>query len=139
MEHPAFVRCICARRAESRCVCGIARIARGSSTLMDPILGGTPRGIYVRSLGAGRVDPDTGRVTLIIAEGFLIEAGSLTWPIDESIIIANARDLLGSIDAVGNDLSFDHGSGNCLKADQQLPVIVGMPTMRLGLVRVVSP
>src|SRR2546425_6485092 len=105
----------------------------------EAILEGTRRGIYVRSLGAGRVEPDTGRVTLIIAEGFLIEAGRLTAPIDESIIVANARDLLGSIDAVGIDLRFDHGSGNCVKADQQLPVMVGMPTMRLGLVRVVSP
>ena len=66
-------------------------------------------------------------------------AGVATRPLAPSFLVGNVASMLESIDAVGSDLTFDDGATNCVKADQQLPVIVGMPTMRLGLVRVVSP
>lgn len=105
----------------------------------DEIVRDTARGLFIRSLRTGDVDPASGAITLIVEEGYLIEGGRITSALDECIIVASASELLGSIDAVGTDLQFDHGAGNCVKLDQPVPVIVGMPTIRTRVVRVFSP
>lgn len=107
----------------------------------DPaaILRETMRGLFVRSLRWGRLNPVTGQVTLVVSEGSMIENGRATRPISECIIVSSARDLLRSIDAIGSDLEFDRGVGNCVKSEQQVPVMVGLPTIRIGLVRVLAP
>jgi TldD protein len=105
----------------------------------EAILRDTPRGLFVRAIRAGNMDPVTGRIVLIVSEGFLIEAGRRTRRIAETLLSGFARDWLGAIDAIGSDLVFDRGAGNCIKFDQQVPVILGMPTVRAADVRVVSP
>jgi predicted Zn-dependent protease len=72
-------------------------------------------------------------------EGWLIENGSLTHPIAPSFLVSDVASLLDAIDAVGSDLTYDHGATNCVRAFQQLPVIVGQPTIRIGLIKVISP
>ena len=105
----------------------------------EAIVRETDRGLLVRSIRGGDADPGSGRITLVIEEGFLIEGGRTTRPLAPGLIMATAREFLESIDAVGSDLCFDFGSGNCVKADQQVPVIVGLPTVRSRLARVVTP
>jgi predicted Zn-dependent protease len=119
---------------------------RMACTVLEPgteephaILQDTTAGILVRRLGTGSVDPESGRVTLSVTEGFVIEKGDITRPIMPSFLVFDVGSLLGAIDAVGSDLTFDHGATNCVKADQLLPVIVGLPTIRIGLIRVISP
>jgi PmbA protein len=43
------------------------------------------------------------------ARGFMIEGGELAYPIDEFTIAGNLAEMLGSIDAVADDLRFDAG------------------------------
>lgn len=104
----------------------------------ESILTQTPRGIYVHALRAGEVDPGSGTLTLIIDEGSLIEAGRLTKPFADAVIVARAPGILDEIDAVGSDLEFDFGAGDCIKSDQAVTVIVGMPTLRIRVVRVMA-
>ena len=103
------------------------------------IMRSTPEGIFVRSLRGGSADPFSGRITLTVDEAYRIEGGSLTSPVAECLLSGRAADLLGAVDAVGRDLRFDFGAGDCHKAGQPLPVITGMPTIRIRAVDVVAP
>lgn len=85
------------------------------------------------------MDPASGRVTLSVTEGFHIEKGCITHPLAPSLLLGDFLSMLGSIDAVGSDFTFDHGATNCVKGDQQLPVMVGLPTIRIGMITVISP
>lgn len=107
----------------------------------DPrdIVAHTRQGIFVRRLGTGSMDPASGRVTLSVTEGFLIENGNLTHPLAPSLLVSDVASLLDSIDAVGSDLINDHGATNCVRGFQQLPVMVGQPTIRIGMIKVISP
>jgi PmbA protein len=69
----------------------------------DEILKGVKRGLYVTEMmgfGFNAVTGDFSRG----AGGFLIEDGALTQPVTEITVSANFNDLLGRIDAVGDDL-----------------------------------
>lgn len=113
-------------------------LAAGDS---DPgaILESTSQGLFIESLRSGRIDPVSGRILLVASEGWMIERGRKTRPIAESLLVSDARALLASIDAIGNDLTFDHGAGTCVKQEQSLPVMVGLPTVRIRVIRVVAP
>ena len=121
-------------------------LPRMACTILEPgpddphaILADTSKGIFVKRLGSGSTDPESGRVTLSVTEAYLIEKGEITRPIAPSFLISDVASLLSAIDAVGSDLAFDHGATNCVKSDQHLPVIVGLPTIRIGMIRVISP
>jgi len=121
-------------------------LPRMACTILEPgpddpasIVSGTARGLLVRRLGSSSIDPESGRVTLSVVEGSLIERGEVTHPIAPSLIAGDVHTMLQSIDAVGSDLTFDDGATNCVKADQHLPVMVGLPTLRMGMIRVFSP
>ena len=113
-------------------------IEPGSSDPED-VLSGTPRGVLVSSVRSGEVDPGSATVTLIVDEGRLIEGGRATRLLGEAFIVAAARDLLVSIDAVCADLRFDYGAGDCIKGEQAVPVIIGLPTLRLATAHVMAP
>ena len=104
----------------------------------ESIVSGTARGLFVESLGSADVDPGSGTITLVIDQGYLIEGGRLTKPIRGCLVATSAKRLLESIDAVGTDLRFDFGTGNCVKFDQPIAVLVGMPTIRASVVRVIA-
>jgi len=121
-------------------------LPRLACTVMEPgaddpesLVSTTRKGILVRQLGSSSVDPESGRMTLSITEAVRIEGGCVTGSIAPSWIVSDVPTMLASIEAVGSDLTFDHGATNCVKADQHLPVIVGMPTVRIGMVKVISP
>ena len=107
----------------------------------DPagILSGTRDGILVRSLHGGSVDPATRRIVLLVEEAVRVEGGRETSPVAECLLSLRAEELLGNVDAIGCDLQFDFGAGDCLKAGQPLPVRTGMPTIRVRSVPVVAP
>jgi TldD protein len=121
-------------------------LPRMACTFMEPgpsdpaeVLSGTPRGVLVSSVRSGEVNPGSATITLIVDEGHLIEGGRATRPLGEAFIVAAARDLLASIDAVCGDLCFDHGAGDCIKGEQSVPVVIGMPTLRIAAARVMAP
>ena len=107
----------------------------------DPaaIVSGTRDGILVRSLQGGSVDPATGRIVLLVEEAVRVEGGRETSPVAECLLSCGVEELLGNIDAIGGDLRFDFGVGDCHKAGQPLPVRTGMPTIRVRSIPVAVP
>ena len=75
----------------------------------EEILKSIDHGLYVTKMmgsGVNTVNGDFSRG----ANGFLIEKGELTKPVQEVTVAGNMLEMLGRIDAVGNDLDF-RGSG----------------------------
>jgi TldD protein len=95
----------------------------------DEIIRDVEYGIYCVQLGGGQVNTATGDFVFGVTEAYLIEHGEITAPIRAAQLIGNGPEVLGSIDAVGND--FDTWAGTCGKSGQGVPVSSGQPTLRL--------
>ena len=93
----------------------------------DDIVRSVDYGIYCAQLGGGQVDPATGDFVFGVTEAYLIEHGEITHPIRAAQLIGNGPEVLGLIDAVGND--FETWTGMCGKNGQSVPVSAGQPTM----------
>lgn len=98
----------------------------------DAILGDTPRGLYVASLGGGQVDTTSGQFVFSVTEGYLIEGGRLGAPVRGATLAGDSFGVLRRIDAVGDDFALDPGLGTCGKLGQWVPVGVGQPTLRVA-------
>jgi len=97
----------------------------------EEIIRETRRGLYaVDTGGGGQVNVFTGEFITSIKLGYMIEDGRLTYPVKGASIIGRGIDALRDIDMVGNDLEITHMGGRCGKG-QQVPVGVGMPTVRV--------
>ncbi len=96
----------------------------------DEIVAATPRGVYIAHLGGGQVNTATGDFVFGMTEAYLIENGRITEPLRDANLIGNGPDVLGKIDAVGND--FDMAPGTCGKDGQSVPVGSGQPTLRIS-------
>jgi TldD protein len=94
------------------------------------IIGDVKRGVYAVSFAGGQVEPATGNFVFGVSEGYLIENGKPTTPLKGATLLGNSLEVLGRIDAVGNDLAFK--SGFCGKDGQQVPVGTGQPTVRIS-------
>jgi TldD protein len=90
----------------------------------------TDRGLYAKVLGGGQVNPATGDFVFGVAEGYLIENGSITSPVRGANLIGNGVAILKAVDAVGSD--FDARPGTCGKDGQGAPVTTGSPTLRIA-------
>jgi len=102
----------------------------------DPaeVISGTDRGIYVRGLGGGQVNPASGDFVFGVSEGYLIEHGEVTTPVRGANLIGRAIDVMSSVDVVGSD--FETWEGVCGKDGQGAPVGSGSPTLRIGRITV---
>ena len=96
----------------------------------EEIIAGVKRGLYAVSFAGGQVEPATGDFVFGLSEGYLIEDGEVTRPVRGATLIGNGIDVLGKIDAIGNDLAMK--SGFCGKDGQQVPVGTGQPTVRIS-------
>lgn len=104
-------------------------IAAGESDPAD-IVASTERGLYAAQTGwGGQVDIVTGQFTTAVQVAWIIENGKLTRPVRGATLSGVGIDVLKSIDMVGNDLIVRNSGGRCGKG-QQVPVGVGMPTVR---------
>jgi len=99
----------------------------------DPtsIIKGVKRGLYCRAFGGGQVNISNGNFVFEVQEGYLIEDGKLTAPVEGATLVGNGPDTLSKIVAVGNDVGFDPGVYTCGKDGQSVPVNVGQPTLRI--------
>ena len=105
-------------------------ILAGKSDPRD-IIKSTKRGLYaIHPGGGGQVNVFTGEFITSVKLGYMIEDGELTYPVKGASIIGRGIDALFDIDMVGNDLVINKSSGRCGKG-QQVPVGVGMPTVRV--------
>jgi len=104
-------------------------IAAGDAT-PEEIIAATDRGFYARSLAGGQVEPASGNFVFGVAEGYLIERGSVTTPLRGATLVGNGIEVLKSIDMIAGDLLVK--TGMCGKDGQSVPVGTGQPTLRIS-------
>lgn len=94
----------------------------------EGIIASVKKGIYVNEFSNGQVKIGEGDFTFFVKNGFLIEDGHLTRPINDVNVIGNGPQALKDIVAVGNDCIIDDSAWTCGKG-QSVPVCCGMPTV----------
>jgi TldD protein len=99
----------------------------------DPgdIVRSVSRGVYCSAFGGGSVDITSGNFVFSATESYLIEDGKLTRPLRGASLIGNGPEALKYVSMVGNDLKLDEGIGICSKEGQNIPVGVGIPTVKI--------
>lgn len=104
-------------------------IANGSSS-QEEILSNTEKGLYVKYINGGSVNPATGDFNFNTCECWLIENGRLTVPVRGATLIGNGSDMLRRVDMVGNDGKL--GQGYCYAYSGALFICAGQPTVRVA-------
>ena len=102
----------------------------GQDTKED-IIRSVKRGLYAVQFGGGQVDITSGEFAFSASEAYLIEDGKVTAPVKGATLRGNGPQALKHVTAVGNDLELDPGVGVCGKAGQNVPVGVGIPTIKI--------
>ncbi|WP_406727105.1 TldD/PmbA family protein [Streptomyces sp. GD-15H] len=100
----------------------------GTSGVED-IISGTEFGIFAQHVGGGEVIESTGEFTFRVTNGFLIENGRITDPVEETTITGTGTQMLRDIDAIADDPVV--GAARCGKFGQWVPVGVVGPTLRV--------
>jgi TldD protein len=94
----------------------------------DEMLEDIKYGVYLKGSKGGEVDTARGVFQFSAEEGFLIENGELTTPLQDVSLSGETLEILKNIDAVGSD--FGTHIGFCGKASQVVPVGDGGPHAR---------
>ncbi|MDI9389079.1 MAG: TldD/PmbA family protein [Synergistota bacterium] len=92
------------------------------------------RGLLVKRMGGGEVDPTSGDFVFHVTEGYLLEDGRVLHPVRGAVIAGNGPEALMDIKAVGDDLHFLPGI--CGKSGQSVPVTDGQPSLLVGCLTV---
>ncbi len=103
-------------------------IAKGE-TPAEECLKNLERGLLVKKMGGGEVNPLTGDFVFEVREGYYVEKGEVCFPVKGATLVGNGPKVLEMIDLVGDDLHFDPGT--CGKDGQGVPVSDGQPTLRI--------
>jgi TldD protein len=103
-------------------------IAPGSGSA-EELIKDTKNGIFVVKMGGGQVNTVTGEFVFEVKDGYMIENGSVTYPVRGATLMGTGDAVLNTIDAVCTDLGFD--SGTCGKDGQGAPVCDAQPTLRI--------
>ena len=107
----------------------------GEST-PEEIIASTKRGIYAKSFAGGQVEISKGDFVFMVAEGYLIENGKITAPVRNATIVGNGPEAMTRVVAVGNDARLARRHYTCGKGGQNVPVGVGMPTVKISAITV---
>lgn len=102
----------------------------------EEIIASVPYGIYAENFNGGQVDITNGQFVFNMSKAWLIEQGRLTRPVKGAMLSGDGKTALQQIKLIGNDLALDDGTGQCGKDGQQIPVGVGMPTVRIDALTV---
>jgi TldD protein len=98
----------------------------------EEIIRSVKRGLYAVQFAGGQVDITNGEFAFSASEAYLIEDGKVTAPVKGATLRGNGPEALKRVTAVGNDLQLDLGVGICGKEGQQIPVGVGLPTIKIS-------
>ena len=101
-------------------------VAPGDSDF-DSMLAMTDRGLLVKKMGGGEVNPTTGDFVFYVSEAYIIKKGRISHPVKGAILTGNGPAVLENITALGSDLCMDPGV--CGKSGQSVPVTDGQPSM----------
>jgi TldD protein len=104
-------------------------VAPGGS---DPreMLDGIGKGLLVKKMGGGEVNPTSGDFVFYVSEGYLIEKGKVGRAVKGATLTGNGPEALRNIVGVGRDLVLDPGT--CGKSAQSVPVTDGQPTILIS-------
>ena len=102
----------------------------------EEIIASTKRGLYAKSFAGGQVEISKGDFVFMVAEGYLIENGKVTAPVRNATIVGNGPDAMTKVVAVGNDARLARRHYTCGKGGQNVPVGVGMPTVKISSITV---
>ena len=94
------------------------------------------RGIYAVRFSGGQVNIAAGDFVFALTEGYLIEDGKITAPLRGVNLIGNGPAALAAVSMVGHDLHMSEGTWTCTKDGQNVPVGVGMPTVKIDALTV---
>ena len=97
----------------------------------EEIIRSVEKGVYCTTFSGGQVDITSGNFVFNATESYLIENGKLTRPVRGVTLIGNGPESLKYVSMVGNDLQLDEGIGICSKEGQNIPVGVGIPTVKV--------
>ena len=103
-------------------------IAPGKST-PEEIISSTEKGIYVKSINGGSVDPSTGDFNFNASECYMIQNGKLSEPVRGVTLIGNGGTILKAVDMVADD--FELRQGFCYASSGALYIGAGQPTIRV--------
>jgi len=103
-------------------------IAKGE-TPAEEIIKSLDKGLLVKKMGGGEVNPLTGDFVFEVREGYYVEGGEVLFPVKGATLVGNGPKVLEIIDLVGDDLHYDPGT--CGKDGQGVPVSDGQPTLRI--------
>ncbi len=95
----------------------------------EEILKSIERGLFVKKMGGGEVNPLTGDFVFEVREGYYIDKGEIAYPVKGATLVGNGPKVLEIIDMVGDDLHFEPGT--CGKDGQGVPVSDAQPTIRV--------
>jgi len=111
-------------------------IPRMSNTFIAPgksepeeVIKSIDKGLLVKKMGGGEVNPLTGDFVFEVREGYYIEGGEVTYPVKGATLVGNGPKVLEKIDMVAGDIHFEPGT--CGKDGQGVPVSDGEPTLRI--------
>jgi TldD protein len=104
----------------------------GGTDSPEDIIRSVKRGVYAVQFGGGQVDITSGEFAFSASEAYLIEDGKVTAPIKGATLRGNGPEVLKHVTAVGSDLELDPGVGVCGKEGQNIPVGVGIPTIKVS-------
>lgn len=92
------------------------------------------KGLYARRMGGGSVNPNTGEFNFAVMEGYLIEDGKVTDPVEGAMLIGSGSDILQKIDMVSDNLA--RAQGMCGSVSGSIPTDVGQPAIRVSSITV---
>lgn len=108
-------------------------IAAGTDKKED-MFKGIKKGLYAKKMGGGSVNPNTGEFNFAVNEGYLIEDGKITKPVEGAMLIGSGSDILMKIDMVGDNL--ERAQGMCGSISGSIPTDVGQPAIRVSEITV---
>jgi TldD protein len=84
-------------------------IAKGE-TPAEEIIKSLDKGLLVKKMGGGEVNPLTGDFVFEVREGYYVEGGEVLFPVKGATLVGNGPKVLEIIYLVGDDLHFDPGT-----------------------------
>ena len=82
-------------------------------------------GLYAKKMGGGCVSPETGDFNFACDLAYMIRDGKVCECVKSASLIGNCKDILQSVEMVGDNLEL--GQGMCGSVSGYVPVNVGMP------------
>lgn len=104
-------------------------LEKGTDTFEDMIKN-IKIGLYAKKMGGGCVSPETGDFNFACDLAYMIRDGKLAECVKSASLIGNCKDILQSVEMVGDNLAL--GQGMCGSISGSVPVNVGMPRIKVG-------